>query len=185
MKSYFKIFGLTALTIALLSGCMIKQTSPQTISGNNSIQKVEAVTTASIVDDAQAVIDGLSSEGVWLVCTLNDIVTDREIVVEGEFHDKGDDSKRIYRKLALCTQDEDHKIIQSFNLTAPKMTVKSENFRIHGGTFIGDVYVEAKGFIVSKETKVEGNIYFASQEIMDSFVLEETGEITGKKELVK
>ena len=30
------------------------------------------------------------------------------------------------------------------------MTVKSENFKIQGGTVKGDVYVEANGFTVSR-----------------------------------
>jgi hypothetical protein len=63
------------------------------------------------------------------------------------------------------------------------MIVKSENFRIQGGTFIGDVYVEANGFNVGKAATVDGNIYFASQEYMDSFYVDESGKVTGTTEL--
>lgn len=50
--------------------------------------------------------------------------------------------------------------------------------KIQGGTFIGDVYVESAGFTLTDGT-IDGNLYFASQEIMDSFMNEE-GEVTGE-----
>ena len=151
--------------------------------GDTTEEDVDVVTTASIVDNGDAVVAGLSADGTWIVATLNDTETDQDIMVEGLFYDKDDESKDIYRKLALYTQDEDHNILDQFTLTAPKMVVGSENFKIQGGTFVGDVYVEANGFTVGKEATVEGNIYFASQEYMDSFVLDETAEVTGAQEV--
>ena len=102
----------------------------------------------------------------------------QELVVECLFYDKNDTSANIYRKLALYTQDADRNITASFTITAPSLTVRSENFKIQGGTFVGDVYVEAPGFTIVKGT-VEGNVYFASQELMDAFVADETGIVTG------
>jgi YHS domain-containing protein len=146
-------------------------------------EEVDVVTTASIVDNGQAVVDGLSADGRWIVATLNDTETDQDIIVEGLFYNKDDESSDIYRKLGLYTQDADHNILEQFTLTAPKMVVRSENFKIQGGTFIGDVYVEANGFNVGKAATVDGNIYFASQEYMDSFVVDETAEVTGTQEV--
>ncbi len=164
--------------MSVFIGCS-KEETPE---GNNE-DPVDVVTTASIVDNGQAVIDGLGAEGTWIVCTLNDIVLEEDILVAGEFHDKDDEAKPLYRKLALYTQDENHNITNSFNLTAPKMTVQSENFRIQGGTFVGDVYVEANGFSLTSAV-VEGNVYYATQEIMDSAnIAAETAEITGVQEV--
>ena len=42
----------------------------------------------------------------WIVAILEDLTVDKEIVVAGEFHDKDDPSKDIYRKFAPYTQDE-------------------------------------------------------------------------------
>ncbi len=142
-------------------------------------EDVDALTTASIVDNGDAVVTALSAEGTWIVATLNDTTTDQEIIVDGVFYNKDDTTSNIYRKLALYTQDEDHKIIDQFTLTAPKMTVKSENFRIQGGTFAGDVYVEAAGFNLGSSATVDGNIYFASKELLDTFALTDSSVVTG------
>ena len=74
-----------------------------------------------------------------------DITTDQEIVVEGQFTCRDE----IYRKIALYAQDEDRNVRDRYTLTAPKLTVRSENTRIQGGTFVGDVYVQADKFNVS------------------------------------
>lgn len=139
-------------------------------------EEADVVTTASIVTEGSALIPALSADGAWLAATLNDIEISEEIVVDGQFEHR----EAIDRKLALYTQDEDHVITAQFTLTAPKMTVKSENFRITGGTFKGDVYVEAPGFKLDKSSTVDGNIYFASKELMDSFVVTETSKVTGQ-----
>lgn len=143
-------------------------------------EEVDVVTTASIVTDADAFVSALGADGAWIAAALNDITLDADLVVEGEFMNK----EVVARKIALYTQDEDHNVIDRFTLTAPKMIVKSENLKLQGGTFVGDVYVEANGFKVSDAT-VEGNIIFASQEYKDSFVLdaEKESTVTGTMEV--
>lgn len=138
-------------------------------------EEVDTVTTASIVDNADALIKGLSADGAWLVAALNDIDTSEDIVVAGEFIHR----EKVDRKLALYTQDDDRKITAQFQLTAPKLIVKSENFRITGGTFKGDVYVEANGFMLDKSSTVDGNIYFTTKEQLDSFTVKDTSVVTG------
>ena len=101
-----------------------------------------------------------------------------DLIVEGEFLNK----EKVARKIAIYTQDADHNIIDSFTLTAPKMIVRSENLKLQGGTFVGDIYVEAAGFRVSKAT-VEGNVYFATQELMDAAIPDESGVVTGAYEV--
>ena len=148
----------------------------------------DAVTSASLVNEEGAFINAMSKEGTWIICTLKDLTTEKELVVDGEFHDKADATKDIYRKLALYAQDANRKVTARYTLTAPKLTVKSENFKIQGGTFKGDVYVEANGFNVSDAT-VDGNVYFATQEYKDSAVIAtdagKEGKVTGTMELVK
>ncbi|GAU77333.1 polymer-forming cytoskeletal protein [Fusibacter sp. 3D3] len=146
--------------------------------GGMAAEATDAVTTASIVTDGPALINALSAKGTWLAATLNNITLTEDLVVEGEFTNKD----KIARKLAPYTQDADHNITGSFIIRAPKMIVKSENFKFQGGTFVGDIYVEANGFQLSTAT-VDGNVYYASQAIMDSAVLAEDAVVTGVKEV--
>ena len=143
-----------------------------------SSDMVDVVTTASLVTDADAFVKAMSAEGTWIVATYNDITLDEELVVEGEFIHR----EKIARKIGLYTQDDDRNVTERFTLTVPKITVKSENLKIQSGVVVGDIYVEANGFQLADQ-KVEGNIYFASQEYMDSFVMDENSEVTGSMEV--
>ena len=49
---------------------------------------------------------------------------------------------------------------------------------IQKGTFIGDLYIAAEGFTL-KETKIIGNVYFATQAIKDAFKLDALSSISG------
>jgi cytoskeletal protein CcmA (bactofilin family) len=185
MKKILSLLLVLTLLVTLFVGCgkeddAATDTTPDaTPDAAADGDAVDAVTTASIVDNGDAVVAGLSADGTWIVATLNDISTDKEIVVDGLFYNKDDETSNIYRKLGLYTQDEDHNITAQFSLTAPKMTVKSENFNLQGGTFVGDVYVEANGFQVGKSATVDGTIYFASKEALDTFVLTDSSVVTG------
>ena len=130
--------------------------------------------------------NALSKNGTWIAAILNDISTKKELVIEGDFHDKNDASAPLYRKLALYAQDENRNVTDRYILTAPKLIVKSPNTKIQGGTFRGDVYVQSNGFTIQDAT-VDGNVYFASQEYMDSYVLPteegKAGKVTGATEV--
>ncbi|WP_338452257.1 polymer-forming cytoskeletal protein [Niallia oryzisoli] len=143
----------------------------------------DVVTTASIVKDGDALKKAASKEGNWIFAILNDVTIDDELVVAGEFHDKGDAAKPIYRKFAPYTQDENHNVTARFTLTVPKMTVQSENFKVQAGTVKGDVYVQAKGFTLTKDATVDGNIYYASEDLKGTAVIE--GKVTGAQEVKK
>jgi len=122
----------------------------------NTDNTTDAVTSASVVDNEEAFKKAISPEGTWIAATLKDLTFTEDLVVDGQFTNKDEPA----RKIALYTQDAEHNITNSFTLTAPKITIKSENARIQGGTFVGDVYVEANGFSVVNAT-IEGNVYFA------------------------
>ncbi|SEN52921.1 hypothetical protein SAMN04488134_101288 [Amphibacillus marinus] len=133
--------------------------------------------TQVVVSDEDSLVNGVSADGAWIIIFEDDFSTDQELVLTGEFESKGEPA----RKLALYTQDEDRNIIDQFTLTAPKLTVQNENTRLQGGTFAGDVYVEANNFSMPDGT-IEGNLYFASEEYQDSADLS-GGTVTGAVEV--
>lgn len=182
-----------ALSLTLLAGCGSRpaeqtSTKPETKTETKApAEKVDTVTTASIVDKAEAFEKAISKDGTWIIATLNDLTIDKDLVLEGEFKNgkKDKDGKdAIQRKIALYTQDKDKKVTARFTLTAPKLTIKSPNARIQSGTFKGDLYVETKDFQLV-DAKVEGNVYFASEEAKAGFKMDDKSSITGKQEVKK
>lgn len=151
----------------------------------NPDDSTDAVTTASIVDKADAFEDAVKSDGTWIICLLNDLSIDKDLTLAGEFtNGKKDDAGKdiIQRKIALYTQDEERNITNRFTLTVPKLTIESPNASIQHGTFAGDLYVNIDNFQLI-DTKVEGNVYFKSADIQSSFVMDATSSISGKQEL--
>lgn len=143
----------------------------------------DVVASASKVYDADAFVKAAGKDGNWIFTTLGNLTLDKELVVEGEFHDKGDATKDVYRKLGLYSQDANRTVKATYTLTVPKMTVKSPNFKIQNGTVKGDVYVEAEGFNLPKDTTIDGNLFFSSADLQKSAVIE--GKVTGKTEVKK
>lgn len=179
IKSLFVIF---ALVTVLFAGCAKKAETVTT----EATTEVDAVTSSSIVDTAEAVVKAAGPDVSWLFGITKDVVVDGEIVVEGEYEkaDKDDATKMVPagRKIALYAQDAERKKTASYTLTATKLTVKSLNTKIQGGTFVGDVYVEAEGFNLVDAT-VQGNVYFSTQAFKDSFVLDDKSKVTGTVEV--
>jgi len=139
----------------------------------------DVVSTASISDQTSVIEKALSADGNWIVAVTGDMTFDNDVTVDGEFHDKGDDSADIYRKFALYSQDEDRNVTAEYTVTVPKLIVNSENFNIVHGVIKGDVEVNANGFVLNG-AKVEGNVTFTSKEFQDSATLDEDGaSVTG------
>lgn len=171
--------GVCASFIILAAGCGNDEETTESES-SAAEESTEVVTTASISNNPADVVAGLSQNGTWIYAITDDVTVEEEIVVAGTFHDGGEDSGDVYRKLALYAQDDDRNVTDEFTLTAPKMTVESPNFRIQNGTFVGDVEVKAEGFELAEST-IEGNVTFESQELMDSAKMDEgtvNGEVT-------
>ncbi len=189
MKKFLSLSLILMLVLTLIAGCTNNEppatedpaTEEPSVEEPSTEEPVDDVTTASIVDNADDFAKAISENGTWIIAVLNDITTDEELVLEGEFHDKDDPANDLYRKIALYAQDEDHNVTAEYTLTAPKLTIKSPNARIQNGTFVGDIYVEANGFNL-KGADVEGNIYFASEEYKDSFTIEDA-TVTGVTEV--
>lgn len=158
-----------------------------TVSGEIVLMQPDVVTTASLVNNADALMAGLKAEGNWIVSAVRDITTDKEIVINGTFTDGKKDAEGndvIRRKLAFYSQDEKRTITRVFTLTAPKVWVNSPNTVFQGGIFNGDVYVNAKGFNLAKQT-VNGNIYFMTQEAKDTFKTDAVSKVNGEKVLIQ
>lgn len=180
MKSKWFLFVMTALFLcSFTAGCGTTPSVKPTASP-------DVVTAASMVNNENALHRAAAKDGTWIVILLNDLSVSKELVLEGDFHDKNDKANPLYRKLALYAQDANRNITARYTLTAPKLTVKSPNTRIQGGTFKGDVYVDANGFNVY-DAVIDGNVYFSKQEYRDSFVLQTdqnaVGTVTGTLEV--
>jgi len=166
MKSIIlTIFLITSFTLSLFANGASEE---------GAEKGADAVTTASIVTDADALAQGLSKEGTWIVATLNDITVNGDLVVDGKFI-KND---QPYRKLALYTQDDNHKITASFTLTVDHLIIKSEHTKIQNGTIKGDILVQSKNFELTN-SKVIGNVYFASDDLLSTFKKDDTSSISG------
>lgn len=193
VKSYKKrgLFLGVCASLIILAGCGNNEDTADKASSSVASSEVassvaestEVVTTASISNDPADVVAGLSADGTWIYAITDDVVVPEDIIVSGTFYDKNDESGDIYRKLALYSQDEDRNVTAEFTLEAPKMIVESPNFKIQNGTFVGDVVVKAEGFQLA-DSKVEGNVTFDSQELMDSAVLD-AGTVTGETTVAK
>lgn len=170
MKKLLSLVIATFLVFGVLAACGAKAPAKA---------GADTATTASIVNTQDAFLKAVSKDGTWIICTLKDMTIDKEIVLDGQLKNKD----VLARKIALYAQDDKKNVTARYSLKAPKMTVKSENARIQGGTFIGDVYVQAKGFQIV-DGKVEGNVYFASDEFKSSFKLDK-GTVTGVQEVKK
>ncbi len=149
--------------------------APASVTGKVLVDDVDVFTSASFTIDPQGVIRGTSVTGAWITVLQNNITLTEDLIVDGEFTNRD----VIARKIALYGTDDDHKKNATYTLTVPKLIVRSENFLLKGGTLVGDVYIEANGFKLQDAT-IEGNLYFTSQEYMDSMIEDETGTVTGE-----
>ncbi|MHB8963396.1 MAG: hypothetical protein ACYC5K_09620 [Saccharofermentanales bacterium] len=174
---------------AVIAGC--SSAAPTTASSSSAEEStaassdVDVVTTASIVNTAAAFENAISAQGTWIIATLNDLTIEKDLILDGDFKNgkKDEAGTELYqRKIALYTQDADRNITARYKLTAKSLTINSAVASIQHGTFVGNLYVNVVGFSLV-DAKVDGNIYFKTQEIKDSFVMDETSEVTGTQEI--
>lgn len=183
-----------ALCLTLLAGCTTPgpaaspspaaTASPSvspSISAGASQSPADGVTSASIVNTAAAFEQAISKNGTWIICLLNDLTIDKELVVDGDFKNTKDPPVS-QRKIALYAQDENRNVTARYTLTVPKMTINSIDCSIQKGTFRGDLYVAGKNFQLVDQT-IDGNIYFLNADAQTTFKMDETSKVTGVKEL--
>ncbi|WP_249899819.1 hypothetical protein [Paenibacillus sp. PK3_47] len=175
-----------ALLLALLAGCASStdadnaNSNPSAYGGINTAGTTDEVTFAPAVNNNLDFKKAVGKNGTWVVSMLNDLTFTEELVVEGNFTNR----EQPARKIALYSQDAEHNIAESFILTAPKMTIRSENTQLQGGIFTGNVYVEANGFSVVNAT-INGNVYFANEQYQSTFSTANQGIVSGVAKVKK
>ncbi|SDB89509.1 hypothetical protein SAMN05421734_102261 [Pelagirhabdus alkalitolerans] len=178
MKKWMTLL-MTVLVIGLLAACGADGVEEDTADDNGDDADATTAATQVNVESEDELLEGISDDGAWIVIFHEDIETDEELVLTGGFTNNNDEPDR---KLALYAQDEDRNITDQFTLTAPSITIENEATRIQGGTFAGDVYVEAEGFRLPADSTIDGDLIFASEEYQDSADIEE-GTVTGSVEV--
>ncbi len=190
MKKLISLFIILVTLLTLTIGCTPKETTEQEKPDATQEQEKpdatepepDTATGPSYVTDEASIQKVMGPEGRWIVIFTQDMKTDKELVLDGEFRDKDDPAGDIVRKVKLYAQDEERTKTASYTLTAPKLTIKSENAMIEGGTFVGDVYVEANGFTI-RDAQIQGNVYFSKDEYKTSSQVIENGKVTGTSEV--
>lgn len=207
-KSYVSYLLMIFTMIFLLVGCSTNNDKANDNTGNNTgnntgsttgnntgdntgkeqvdgDKETDGTSTASIVDKEADFIKSVSADGNWITAITKDLTIAEEVVVDGTFvNGKKDESGNdiVQRKLALYSQDADRNITARYTLTIPTLRIKSPNASLQHGYFIGDVLVEAEGFQLI-DNSVEGNIYFSSEEVKNSFTMDETSTVSGVQEV--
>lgn len=178
------------LLVSLLTACgqtAQNGTQTTTTATTQATTTPDAVTSASIVDNAAAFEKAIGTSGTWIICLTKDLTVDKDISLDGEFKNgKKDDAGKdiIQRKVALYAQDENRKITARYTLTAPKFTITSPQASIQHGTFKGDLYVAVKDFNLI-DTTVDGNVYFTTDEAKNTFKMDTTSKVSGVQEIKK
>lgn len=179
LKKLLLAFLLIFCFIIMVSGCSSNKSNPNATP--------DTTTTASIVDNIASFEKAISSTGNWIVAITKDLSTNDALTVDGVFKngkkdDKGNDI--LQRKIALYAQDANRNITARYTLTAPKITFNSPYGSLERGTFKGDVYVSAPNFKLVDQ-KIEGNLYFTTDEAQSTFTKDATSTVTGQTVLKK
>jgi hypothetical protein len=150
----------------------------------NDKESADAVTSPSRVNDEASLLNALDNS--WIVILEKDIATTQELELETGYQKdgEGDASKKVDtpRVLVLLKKDEKNEVTDTYTLETPKLTIKDEGAKIEGGTIKGDVYIEANN-VNLQEAKIEGNVYFTSEEAKSSFTLDEGSNVSGNMEV--
>lgn len=180
---------LTAILIGstVLMGCG-SSTTPDTppVANQNPANSVgtespDTVTSPSKILDDVTLVEAFNERGPWIILPQNDITTDKELIVSKLLVTP---EGKVGRNISLYATDENQNVIKEYTLTAPKLTIASDDVELKRGTFVGDIYVQGKNFKLFN-TKVKGNIYFQNQEAKDTFKMEGDSSVSGVQELKK
>lgn len=187
-KNIFLLMLAIILVIAAFAGC--GNTNTQNPGDNVGNQDgggtdggTDAVTSASRASSEAEFIKGVSDEGNYIIITDRDLTFDKDVTVSGRFTREGlSNEGDATRALAFAEQADDGTIAERFTVTVPNLIINSENTLLEYGIVKGNVIVNAPGF-KTKEAKIDGNLYFASKELLDAFAKDEETTITGTVEV--
>lgn len=136
-------------------------------------------------DTAEALIEAMTPEGAWVFGLTSDITVDGELNIEGNVlkHSGGAWTDVYERKIGLYQRDAERVPIGYFTLTVTEgINVNSPNtFFISDGPYVGqvnaDIFVNTANFRLTG-VQVNGNVVFASEELMNSAIGQSWNEDT-------
>lgn len=184
MKKRFMLLTITVVMIvSLMVGCTSKAPATEPVkepeTTETTAEATDAVSTASIVSDEESFEKGISKDGTYIVLTTKDLTFENDLVVDGTFTKKDKEGKEVItRSLAFAQNAADGKV-ERYSVTVPNIVINSENTLHEYGIIKGDVYIQAHGF-KTKDATIEGNLYFATQELMEAFSADELTNISGE-----
>jgi outer membrane murein-binding lipoprotein Lpp len=165
----------TILCVSLLAGCSSKAPAEQPAAQT----KTDTVASASQAPDEATFEKKISKDGNYIIITNKDLTFTKDLTVDGKFTKKDKDGKEVVtRSLAFASEAADGKVEKRFTVTVPRIVINSENTLLEVGKIKGDVYVQVPGF-KTKDATIDGNLYFATQELKDAFKKDDLTKITG------
>lgn len=178
------IFILFTLTVGCSkSNDNVNDLTTENLSIDNK-SETDVISSASVATDEASLHKAF--EESWIIILKNDIVTDKELTLQGDFTkpDKEDPTKMVPagRNISLYDHDENRNKTVTYTLTSPKLIIRSNDTKIKGGNFIGDIYVEANGFNLV-DTQVEGNVIFSKAEYKETYEIDQKSTVTGVQEV--
>ncbi len=185
MKSKLALTVLCLVVVAaILSGCTTNAPTP-TPTAKSDISKTDAVSGASrVVDEAEFELKVSRENTNYMVITSKDLTFTKDITVESGVKKSNDGaSDTVTRSLGFGSYKEDNKTLDKrYTITVPRLIIAGENVKFEYGIIKGDVYVTGGGFNI-KDGTIDGNLYFATDELKNAFKLDETTKITGNTEV--
>ncbi|WP_288222108.1 hypothetical protein [uncultured Clostridium sp.] len=175
-----------AVLATLLTGCGNKSESADVKTPENTTTteaKNDVVSGASQVNDEETFKQKISKDNTNFMIIVNkDLTFTEDLVVESGVKKDKEGKEAPNRAIAPAAEDASLNISERYTLTVPNLIFAGENGKFENGILKGNIYVQAEGFILQDAT-VDGNIYFATEELKDAFKVDETSKITGTVEV--
>jgi lipoprotein-anchoring transpeptidase ErfK/SrfK len=170
------------LGVSILSGCSSKApaATPTTAPATTTAPApADTVTSASQVNDEATFEQKISKDNTdYMVIVNKDLTFTNDLtVVSGVKKDK-DGKDAPNRSIAPAAEDANQTITARYTITVPNLVMSGENEKIEYGIISGDVYVQAAGFTL-KDATINGNLYFATDDLKNAFKQDATTKITG------
>ena len=175
-----------AVVATVLTGCGNQSDSPEDIKADGkpaTEQKEDVVTGPSQVNDEATFEEKISKENSNFMIIVNkDLTFTKDLIVESGIKKDKEGKEAPNRSIAPAAEDASSKISDRFTITVPNLVFAGENGKFENGILKGNIYVQDKGFTLQDGT-VDGNIYFATEELKDAFKADDTSKITGTVEV--
>lgn len=185
MKSKLMVLSLTMVVgVSILAGCANKTAAPAAAKpATTAAAKSDTVTGASQAIDEAAFEQKIGKDNKnYMIIANKDMTFTKDLIVESGVKKDKDGKETPNRSIGLATETADNKVDKRFTLTVPNLVFNGENGKVEYGIVKGDVYVQAKGFTL-KDATINGNLYFANDDLKNAFKLDATTKITGKTEV--